>query len=346
MRDAAHVALPSRGRAGALLLVASLALGAAASGARADDAAESRFYDAIARDAYAHHRYPDALAAFLRAHRAAPSSRSLYNIALCAQLARREAMSFAYFAEFLRSSSAEDEAPLRADATSRTASLRRLLAIVSVTSDPPGATIYVDQRDHGSFGTTPRMLALPAGAHHLELVLADHEGASIDVSAVVGEVREATGALVPHRGGLTVTTSAPDATVTARRDGEPDALPVSAGARVELPVGHYTLTARAPGHRDATAEVTVVRGGEERRALTLEALPVPVGRLLVTTGDVHARVRVDGSDRAETPARVEGVGVGTHEVSVTADGYLAWSGTVRVEQDRTAFVGVTLVRAR
>jgi hypothetical protein len=68
--------------------------------------------------------------------------------------------------------------------------------------------------------------------------------------------------------------------------------------------------------------------------------------VLVTTGDVRARVRIDGVDRAETPARVADVPVGSHEVVVSADGYLDWTGTVDVEESRTAFVSVTLVRAR
>lgn len=329
-----------------LVLAALATFGPGTDTARADDAAESRFFDQIARDAYGHHRYPEALEAFLRAHRAAPSARSLYNIALCAQLAHRDAMAFAYFDELLRTPESPEVADLRADATTRITALRRRLALVSVTSDPPGATIYVDQRDHGSFGTTPRTLALPAGAHHLTLELADHEAAATDVTAAVGESHSAEATLPAHRGTVAITTPSPDVTLTARRDGADAEVTIPAGERATLEVGHYTIVAHADGYRDASVEVQVARDSDERRAITLQPLPVPTGRLLVTTGEVHARVRVDGSDRAETPARVTDLTVGEHEVAVSADGFLPWTGTVHVDEGRTAFVSVTLVRAR
>ena len=309
---------------------------------RADDAAESRFFDAIARDAYGHHRYPEALEAFLRAHRAAPSARSLYNIALCAQLAHRDTMAFAYFDEFLRAADADPA--LRGDATTRRDALARQLAVIHVESDPPGATIFVDQRDHGSFGIAPRTFALPPGAHHIELVLADHADGVADLSAVVGEIAALRVPLVAYRGAVTITTSVEGATIAARSRG--DEVSITPGARTELAVGHYTFVASAPGHRDASVELQIVRDANEHRALDLEALPVPTGQLLVTTAEIRARVRVDGSDRAETPARVAALTVGSHEVSVTADGYLEWTGTIEVEENRTAFVSVTLVRAR
>lgn len=329
-----------------LSLAGLVAIFVSARDARADDAAESRFFDAIARDAYAHRHWADALAAFLRAHRAAPSSRSLYNIALCAQLAHREGMAFEYFDEFVNASTAPDEASLRADAATRITSLRRTLALVSITTDPPGATIYVDQRDHGSYGTTPRVLALPAGAHHLILDAADHDEGGTDVTATVGASQPVHVDLVAHRGAIALTVTPPDATVVGRRSDGSAALALSPTATTEVPVGRYHVVASAERHHDAEADVTITRGATEHRTLVLEPLPVPQGRLLVTTGDVHARVRVDGVDRAETPARVADLPVGAHEVSVAADGYLPWTGSVDVAEGRTAFVSVTLVPAR
>jgi hypothetical protein len=309
---------------------------------RADDAAESRFFDGIARDAYAHRHYPEALEAFLRAYRAAPSSRALYNIGLCAQLAHRDAMAFAYYEEFLAATDADPG--LRSDATTRHDALARTLALVRVESDPPGAEIFADQRDHGSLGHTPRTIALTPGAHHLELALADHADGAADVTATAGESHDVHTTLTAFTGTLTIHASASGATIVARNGAGEHT--VTADAASALPVGHYTVTASAPGHRDASVEVQIVRDASEQRTLTLEVIPAPTGGLLVTTGDVHARVRVDGTDRAETPARVAALAVGTHEIAISADGYLDWHGSVDVAQDRTAFVSVTLTRAR
>jgi outer membrane receptor for ferrienterochelin and colicins len=326
----------------ALPIVLALVAFSMSTDVRADDAAEARFFDGIARTAYEHRHWEEALEAFLRSYRAAPSSRALYNVALCAQLAHREPMAFAYFEEFLAQPDAD--ATLRADAETRRASLSQTLALVHVESDPPGASIFVDRRDHGSFGRTPRTIALPAGAHHLELTLADHSDASADVEAAVGARHDVRAALAPHEGQLTVEVTPRDATLLARIGDVETAIP--AGQPATLPVGVYSVVARAPGHRDASVDVRLVRDATERRVLSLEALPIPTGRLLVTTGDVHARVRIDGADRAESPARLEGITVGSHQIEIGADGYLPWSGEVTVDEDRTGFVSVTLVRER
>jgi hypothetical protein len=337
--------LSTVGRAFLVVSVAlTLALGVGAPSARADDAAESRFFDGLARAEYARRHYETALELFLRAHRAAPGQRSLYNIALCAQLAHEDAMAFAYFEELLEAPAQPGDETMRADATTRRTALAATLALVRVESDPPGAQIYVDQRDHGTFGTTPRTIALPAGAHHLELALAGHADASTDVTAVVGQAVDARASLTAYQGTVTITVAAPGATVIAHRGDV--AIPVPASAPTRLDVGAYTFTASAPGFRDGSVEAHVARDATEQRAITLEPVPVPTGRLLVSSGEVHARVQIDGADRAETPARLADLTVGTHDVRVTADGFLAWTGTVDVAENRTAFVNVTLVRAR
>lgn len=319
----------------------SLCLVAVAPDVRADDAAESRFFDRLGRRAFEARRWDDALEAFLRAQRAAPSVRGLYNVALCAQLAHEDTLAFTAFEELLVRPDVDDA--LRTDASRQRDVLARTLALVHVVSDPPGAAIYVDQRDLGSFGTTPTTLALAAGAHTIELVRADHEDARMTVEATVGVVREASVALTPQLGRLRIDVSSSAVSIVARH-GEVE-IPLTPGAVSSVPVGSYVVVATAPGREPASVEVVVTATGEERRTLTLVETPIPHGRLLVSTEDVRARVRIDGVDRAETPARVE-VPVGVHEIRVTADGWLDWSGEVTVEEGRTAFVSVTLVRSR
>jgi hypothetical protein len=329
-------------RLSSIVLAAVAVLAMLSTPARADDAAESRFFDDLARSAYERQRWVEALEAFLRAYRAAPSTRTLYNVGVCAQLAQREAMAFAYFDEFLAQPDAD--AALRADATTRHQALAARLALVRVVSDPPGAEIYVDRRDLGSFGRTPRTLALATGPHRLEIELADHATVSVDVAAVVGATRETRVTLAPHEGRLTVDVTPSSATLTVRCGASEAA--AAPGQTLTLPVGTCAVTASAPGFRDASVELRLARDADERRVLALEPVPIRTGRVLVTTSSVQARVRVDGRDRAETPARLDAIPVGAHEVTVSAPGYLDWTGTVTVDEGRTAFVAVTLVRAR
>ncbi|MBN8611840.1 MAG: PEGA domain-containing protein [Deltaproteobacteria bacterium] len=328
-------------------LLAILIVGFAALGvghgvpARADDAAESRFFDRVGRRAFAQRRYERALESFLRAQRAAPSPRGLYNVAVCARLAHRDALAFTSFEQLL--ARGDLDAALRAEAVAQRDSLAGTLALVRVESDPPGATIYVDRRDLGAYGTTPTTLALPPGAHQIELVRADHEGASMTVEASVGQSRQVRAELPRHVGRVRVDVSPPSATIVAQREGTE--LTLSSGVVTPLPVGSYTIVGAAEGFLPASATVTVLADAEATRVLTLSPIPTPRGRLLVSTGAVAARVSIDGVVVSETPARVAGVTVGTHRVTVSAEGFREWSQDVDVREARTTFLSITLVRA-
>jgi hypothetical protein len=305
--------------------------------ARADDAAESRFFDGVARDAYARRHWDDAIEGFLRAHRAAPSARLLYNVALAAELAHRDELAFAYYEEYL--AQPDSDVSRRDDAGRRHEALGARLALVRVESSPPGAAIFADRRDLGSLGTTPRVVALSAGAHHLELVLDGHHDQATDVTAVVGTPAAVRLALPPRTGWLTAHATPTSATVVARREGAPD---LTVTGETELPVGHYELVASAPGYREAHAEVVVAADAHAERSLLLEAVPTPTGRLLVSTGSAHARVSIDGEDRAETPARLT-IPVGHHVVDVHAEGFVPWHAEVDVSESRATLVTVDLV---
>ena len=51
----------------------------------------------------------------------------------------------------------------RAEAERRIQAMRERLALVRVESDPPGAAIYVDRKELGSHGLTPRTIVVPEG---------------------------------------------------------------------------------------------------------------------------------------------------------------------------------------
>lgn len=321
----------------ALLVVAVLAP------ARADDAAEARFFDDLGRRAYARGRWEEALASFLDAQAAAPSSRTLYNVALAAQLSHHDALAFSSFETYLEES--EGDEPHRfEDAGRRRDALARSLALVRVTSDPAGAEIWVDRRELGSFGRTPRTLVLEPGPHVIELELPDHEPARVEVVAARAQRQEASGTLVRHVGDVHVDAVPAGARVRLVR--AEDSRTITPGVDVSVPVGAWTLVVSAEGHVERAVELTVSRGHVERRSIALVRTPSPTGRLLVSTGGVHARLSVDGVDRTDTPARLDGVAVGVHRVSLEADGFVTWEGDLDVREDHATQLSVTLVPLR
>ena len=314
----------------------------AARTAHADTAVETRFFDSMARQAYAKGHYREALHAFLQANAVTPSPRALYNIALCAQLAHEPALAFAYFDEYLRGT--DTDPARRSDAAQRLHALEAKLAVVRVESDPPGATIVVDRAELGSFGQTPRRIVVDPGDHTIIVKRAGYADQSQQVTAKIGTSATVELAMKPILGSLSLDIEPPGATVHATRNGEQVALPDH--GRVDVPVGRYHVRVTAPGHAPVDGDVTVRHGATSQLALAAPALPVPTGRLVVGTSGVAARVLVDGRAKAVTPATLDAIAVGEHRVWLAATGYYDWRGTIRVEKGKTAFVNVTLRKLR
>lgn len=311
--------------------------------ARADTEVETRFFDTLARHEYDHEHYKKALRAFLLADAVTPSPRSLYNIALCADLTHERTLAFAYFDEYLEGGDTDTER--RADAQQRMQALEQRLAVVRVISDPPGASIIVDRAELGSFGRAPRRLALDPGEHTVHLELDGYLPGTATVTARTGATSEARVTLAPRTGTLSLDLEPKTAVVQLTRAGV--ALPEGwQGHDLQLAVGAYHVRVTAPGHTAVARDVTVREGAVSKLTLVAPALPVPVGRLVVGASGVAARVLVDGRAKAVAPVTLDGLPTGRHRVHLIAKGYRPWTGIVVIRDGKTAFVDVKLRRER
>jgi hypothetical protein len=219
--------------------------------------------------------------------------------------------------------------------------MRRRVARVRVETDPPGATIYVDLLEHGAWGVTPRVLALPPGRHRIWVDLPGHRRAAGEVSASLGE--EVGVRLVAERilGTVRVTS---DVAGTARIIDTRGELALEGPTPLEgsLPPGRYDLEVTAPDHRSRRQPLSVRPDEATEASVSLERLPPPTGGLAVTANINSAVVEVDGEPAGFTPLSLNGVGVGEHGVRVVAPGMRAWQGEVQVEADRQGWVRVSL----
>lgn len=286
----------------------------AAGGERAEAdarAAEGRFFHERGQEAYRAGRFTEAVEHFLVAYRASPNPRSLFNLAKAALRAERLALAFTSFEEFLASD--DDDASRREQAERHRAELVPRLALVEVTTDPPGASLYVDRRERGIAAVSPARVPLPAsGSVEIFAELPGHVSAHGRVEARLGQASGMHLNLTPRTGQLVVTTSPSTARVRVTREGGGE---VVVGDGIELPVGEYGVVVEAPGFSSRTEDGTVVASETTRLAVSLEALPRPTGRLLVDS-DVHGeRVEVDGREVGRTPLGLT-VTVGQHTVVV------------------------------
>jgi hypothetical protein len=109
-------------------------------------------------------------------------------------------------------------------------------------------------------------------------------------------------------------------------------------APVEVNPGDHIVEARLDGHRGEPGRVTVMPGGSVMVRLELAPLP---GVVRVESGDVAARVSVDGEAAGATPAELE-LPAGGHEVVIAADGYEMETRSIALVPGAVEIVSVVL----
>jgi hypothetical protein len=229
-----------------------------------------------------------------------------------------------------------------------------------VSSSPGGAQIFVAGT---SRGPSPLVLnELTPSGYSVEFRLAGYEVTRQLVSIVAGETANIHVNLVPARaqtaplavpagppvaiaGTLKVTSNATGAEVWVggKRIG---VTPLE----LAYSVGPVTLELRAPGFQNARRTVTVSLDKIAPFDVQLQPSQVAAGdtgagevRVVSSVGGAEASI--DGGPRSPTPHVFPGVSAGTHFVSVNAEGYAEWRGSVTVQTNKRAEVVADLAKA-
>lgn len=137
------------------------------------------------------------------------------------------------------------------------------IAVLHIKGATAGADVFIDKEHVGKIeadGTFSYSNVAP-GEHTVELKLEQHVPKTMKLTFRPAETLELSGdavALAPATGTLKIAVVPADAQVTLKRsDGR--LRPIQAGNQT-LPVGSYTISAKAPGYSEATANVQVVSG--------------------------------------------------------------------------------------
>ena len=303
--------------------------------ASADRAAEARFHDEAARRHYSARRYEEAARSFMLEQRLSPNPNIVFNIALCMQQLRRHADAYMYFAEYLASDDSDETRQTQSQEALRR--LRPQVSLVRVESHPPGAAIFVDRRELGQYGVTPRVLALAAGSHRIwverdgyrpdeqtvELDLGGETDVSLSPEQILGRLRIASPTVAQIRilnaeGGVVAEGVTP--------------------FDEELPPGTYEAEATAGDER--WSEPVTVRASQTSEARA--ALSGPTGAATVTSNVVGALVSLDGAERGFTPQVLPDIAVGEHELEVRAEGMRTYRGPLSVAEDDRSWITVDL----
>jgi outer membrane receptor for ferrienterochelin and colicins len=335
----------TRTRASFLAFVVTMALGGALPGRTPAAWADSTADEADARfergnQLFKAAKFDEALVEFLTSNRLVRNRNVIFNIARTYESLGRFEEAYRYYAEYIREESNRGD---RAAAQRRLRAIEPQVALVSIESDPPGATVYLERKDLGGRGETPLVLAVPPGTQKVIVEARGHYDAVTTTEAVRGRtiaVRSKLQLIV----GTLIVASRPRAAVYVDRAAGTAAPPaaLSTPARLELPPGRHEVELVAPGHRPARSSVVVRANDETRVDLSLEERAGPTGTVVLASETAGALVLVDGVERGFTPVVLD-LPTGAHAIEVRGDGYGRWRRNVGVTRDSRAFYQVELV---
>lgn len=161
--------------------------GGAAEEAPAQDEATTRAREAYERGraAFTAGNFSEALTAFQQAYEAKPHPTVLVSIAECQERLEQWAATVETLERYLRDS---PQARDREAMEQKIAAIRARPAVLNVTSEPPGAKIFLDGTDTGK--VTPAELEVAPGDHTVKLTLEGHTDAEEQTTVTFGERRD------------------------------------------------------------------------------------------------------------------------------------------------------------
>ncbi|MEQ1501795.1 MAG: TonB-dependent receptor [Myxococcota bacterium] len=320
-----------------MLLVVGLGLlerpGLAQSAPGVDLAEEAQVSFELGVQAIQRGEYLTGLQHLLQSNRLAPNKNVLYNIAGAYEALGRNEQAYQYYTDYV---ALETDAARRADGERGLTRLASRVALVFVSSDPPGATIYVDRRDLGARGVTPRTIAVPPGDHVVMLEAGGYAAADRTTRAVRGS--ESSVSLTLDRLLGQVRLFGEPAGATIRLEGADDVIG-TVPSTVEVPVGSAVLEIASQGYATRKVVVDVATDEVAQADATLALL---TGRVIVDApGRPGALIEIDGEAVAFTPQVVD-VPVGHHTLRVSAAGYDVFSSEIDVSLDQAITVDARL----
>jgi outer membrane receptor protein involved in Fe transport len=315
-----------------IILACSLLLTTRAARAESETADEAEAQFQLGNDRYDAGDIRAALQHFLASNRLSPNKNVLFDIARCYEQLKQWPDAYRYYSASLAMETNDAGKRRTQESLDR---LRPRVALLTVESDPPGATIYLDRRDLGSRGLTPRTLALPEGGHSLLLELPDFEpGRSDQIELRLGEEAHETIKLRPVLGVVKVSGTQGAEIRLDSQAKSPCVVPCTLRAKV----GKHLLTVSRPGFRTRELPVELA----VNRVVNLRANLEPLSGSAVVSADVGgALISVDGQPRAFTPAVIP-LPVGEHEIVVSPSGYRPLRRKVLIETDKNTQVAFEL----
>lgn len=306
------------------------------SSAHADDLAdEADLQFDLGAKSYRRGEFTAALEHFLASNRLVPNPNVAFNIARTYERLGQFPEAFRYYDAAL---SAETSSQARSVIQRDLDRIRPQVALLEVVTDPPGATIYLDRKDLGPRGSTPRTLALPPGRYRVIVELENHNPSVLDTDVTQrGHTARVSLNLSPLLGLVRIRG---DSGIVAHAGAPESKTECVTPCELRLDVGEQQIHLSRKGF--ASNEVTVTVDAE-RVTVIRPKLTALAGSLVVRTDEPGARVEVDDRIVGFSPS-ITSVTAGTHKVTVSLPGYRVETKDVEITPNRDTKLELELTR--
>lgn len=305
--------------------------------AYADDSAdEADLQFQLGARHYQNNEFEQALEHFLVSNRLVPNRNVVYNIARTYEKLGRFPEAYRYYSQALEG---ETDAASRARIEEALKKIAVNVAVIDIVTEPAGATIYLDRRDLGPRGSSPRKLGMAPGTYKIIADLVGYLPAEAVVKDVkAGETTSVKLQLVPVLGVLHFEGIA-GASVHVGTVEAPASCQIPCD--LKLPPGHYELFVSHPGHRTKDVSADVVA---DRTMTVRPDLEVLTGTLVVGTDEPGALIEIDGAPHGFTPAILT-LPAGPHRAVLRLQGFRPAERPVDIPVNGEARLDVALTRS-
>ena len=210
--------------------------------------------------------------------------------------------------------------------------LAKLNGDLTVTTDPTGALVNVDEQQHGA--TTAdgvKITNLPVGSHRVAVTCDGYEDANQNVEINAGEPAILHFKLTRMLGAITVKTEPPGAQVTV--DDQLRGITTTDGLNLaDITSGVHRVTVTHEDYRSVTQEVTVTNHGDTALSIPLEGSP---GKLTITTTPPGATIYLNEKEYGTSQLDIPELAPGTYTLRVKLKGYKEASQQVMLAPNRS-----------
>ena len=209
--------------------------------------------------------------------------------------------------------------------------LERSQGTIRINSNPPGASIRIGGRQHG---TTPATVRMPVGNVTVHLDKPLYRSVETDVRVQRGQNNPMRFALEAQQATLMIASTPPGATVSIAGLEEWDATPTG----VALPPGSHDITLSLDDYEPHTETVTL----SDRDTKEVQAALLHETQLYVTSNPPGIEVALDSIGTRHTPILVRDVKPGTYEARASLRGHNSTTRSFTISPNRRNTVVMVL----